>query len=48
MITHEEYSTEDLITLLKCEYLWEEEKKLIIDELENRGIIYLDRIEYLH
>lgn len=42
MITHEEYSTEDLITLLKCEYLWEEEKKLIITELENRGEILND------
>jgi len=48
MIKHEEYSTEDLLTLLKCEYLWEEEKKLIVDELEKRGEIYLDRIEYLN
>jgi len=48
MIKYKEYSTEDLLTLLKCDYLWEEEKKLIIDELENRGEIYLDRIEYLN
>lgn len=37
-----EFSTEDLLMLLKCEYLWEEEKEYIFEEIRKRE----DQLEY--